>query len=157
METKILDDLEQVGGWYNVQIVPISELIYCPHILTNENAAETVIAETTTGIDIMPVTEHIKITETPKKNKSGTIHTIKAEFELRVQLTEIDNYFNRFRNNKVIFIGTKHYGQEKLYGSKLFPLDFSYQFINGQKQEDGSLTRIRITGKTPQKPVFINR
>lgn len=157
MNTTIIDNLEQVGGWYNVQIIPVNEIIYCPHILTNANSNELVISDTDTGLDVMPVTENIKISETSKRTKSGTIHTVVAVFELRVQLVEIDTYFNNFINNKVLLIGTKHYSQEKLYGSKLFPLDFSYQFVNGKKLEDGSLIRIKITGKIAQKPVFINR
>lgn len=157
MNTTIIDNLEQVGGWYNVQIIPVNEVIYCPHILTNTNSNELIISDTDTGLDIMPVTENIKISETPKKTKSGTIYTVIAEFELRVQLVEIDIYFNKFITNKVLLIGTKHYGQEKIYGSKLFPLDFSYHFVNGKKLEDGSLIRIKVSSKTPQKPVFINR
>ncbi len=149
-------NLEQTGGFFNAQIVSIDELTNCPAILTNDNAKSIIITPGSNNLDILPVAENIKITEKSSKTKSGTLYTINGEFEIPVQSSAIDTYFNEHLYKKVVLIGIKHYGQQKIYGSKKFPLDFSYQFVNGQKLEDGSKIIVKVTGKIPQKPVFIN-
>lgn len=146
---------EQTGGWFNVIIVTLDELIECPAILTNDNARRVVLAPAASGLDILPVGENIKITEVPRKTKSGFLYSIKGDFEVAYQSKELDTYFKSYLNKKVALVGIKHTGQQKLYGSKKFPLDFSYQFINGTKYEDGIKVRITVSGKIPQKPVFI--
>ena len=156
MNTIKTENLEQTGGFFNAQIVSIDELTSCPSILTNNNAKDIVITPSATYLDILPVAENIKITEKSTKTKSGTLYTINGEFEIPVQSSELDAYFNDYLYKKVVLIGIKHYGQQKIYGSKKFPLKFSYQFINGKKLEDGSKIMIKISGKIPQKPVFIN-
>ena len=156
MNTVNTDNLEQIGGFFNAQIIAIEELTNCPAILTNNNAKSIVITPTVTNLDVLPVAENIKITEKSSKTKSGTLYTINGEFEIPVQSSELDTYFNEHLYKKVVLIGIKHYGQQKMYGSKKFPLDFSYQFINGQKVEDGSKIIVKVSGKIPQKPVFIN-
>jgi hypothetical protein len=147
---------EQTGGWFNVAIATLDELVECPAFLTNNNASSVVFAPATSGLDILPVGENIKITEPTQKTKSGTVYNIKGEFEIAYQSKEIDTYLKNYLHKKVVLIGIKHSGQQKLYGSKKFPLAFSYQFINGKNYEDGSKVRVIVTGKIPQKPVFIN-
>lgn len=147
---------EQTGGWFNVAIATLDEILECPDFLTNDNATSVVFAPAASGLDILPVGENIKITEPIQKTKSGTLYNIKGEFELAYQSKEVDTYFKNYLHKKVVFIGIKHSGQQKLYGSKKFPLAFSYQFMNGKKYEDGSTVRVTVTGKIPQKPVFIN-
>ena len=147
---------EQTGGWFNVAIATLDELIECPALLTNENASSVVLDRAVPGLDIFPVGENIKITEPTQKTKSGTLYNIKGEFEIAYQSKELDSYLKNYLQKKVILIGIKHSGQQKLYGSKKFPLAFSYQFINGKKYEDGTKVRVSISGKIPQKPVFIN-
>ena len=147
---------EQTGGWFNISIATLDELTSCPDLLTNANANSVVFTPIPSGLDILPVGENIKIGETIQKTKAGPVYNIKGEIEIAYQSEEIDTYLNNLLQKKVIFIGIKHSGQQKLYGSKLFPLSFSYQFINGKKYEDGSKVKITIAGKIPQKPVFIN-
>ena len=146
---------EQSGGWFNVSVIPVEELSFCPEILTNNNANKIIINDTE-GMDILPVGESIKISEVYKKTKSGAMYSINGEFEFDYQSKEIDTYLNRYLSKKVILIGVKHFGSSKIYGSKRFPLDFSYQLINGQKYEEGTRIKIIVSGKSPQKPVFIN-
>lgn len=147
---------EQTGGWFNVAIATLDELVECPDILTNANASSVVFTPTADGLDILPVGENIKITEPIQKTKAGSVYNIKGEFEIAYQSKAVDTYLNNHLQKKVVMIGIKHSGQQKLYGSKKFPLEFSYQNINGKNYEDGSRVRITIEGKIPQKPVFIN-
>lgn len=147
---------EQTGGWFNVVIAKLDELIKCPDILTNSNGSSVLFAPTSDSIDILPVGENIKITEPVQKTKSGLVYNIKGEFEIAYQSKAIDTYLNNHLHKKVVLIGIKHFGQQKLYGSKKFPLTFTYQNINGKNYEDGSRVRITVAGKIPQKPVFIN-
>ena len=145
---------EQTGGWFNVTIVTLEE-IECPDILTNDNASSVVISSAESELDILPVGEGIKITEIPRKTKSGFLYNIKGNFEIAYQSKALDTAFKNYLQKKVVLVGTKHSGQQKMYGSKKFPLDFSYQFVNGTKYEDGTKVRVTVSGKIPQKPVFI--
>ncbi|WP_340074517.1 hypothetical protein [Leptobacterium sp. I13] len=156
METVNTALKEQPGGWFNVQIATTDELTFCPDVLTNENAGSVVVTPASNGLDILPVAESIRINESIDKTKSGIIYTIKGEFEIPYQSKALDTYFNDCINKKVVLFAIKRYGQQKLYGSKKFPLEFSYDPVNGQKYEDGNSIRVTVTGKIPQKPVFIN-
>ena len=147
---------EQIGGWFNVSVATLDELVVCPDILTNANARSIVITPKNDGLEILPVGENIQISEPVSKTKAGLVYTIKGEFDISYQSQAIDTYLNNLLLKKVVLIGIKHSGQQKLYGSKKFPLLFSYQHINGKKAEDGNKTRITVQGKIPQKPVFIN-
>jgi len=146
---------EQTGGWHNVSILSVDE-IECPDLITNSNANNIVITPIANSLDILPVGENIKINETPRLNKIGTLYIINAEFEMAYQSAEVDDYFNSFLHKEVVLIALKHSGQKKLYGSKKFPLTFNYKNIHGDKYENGNRIRITITGKTPQKPVFMS-
>lgn len=147
---------EQTGGWFNVAIFTLDEITNWPNFLTNQNASSIIVTPNNNGLDILPIRENISISEDPAKTTAGTIYTIKADFEFPYQSAAIDTYLNEFINKKVVLIGVKHSGQQKLYGSKKFPLQFEYQHINGTLYEDGNKTRVTVTGKIPQKPVFIN-
>ena len=156
MTTQNTANFEQTGGWFNVQIVTPEEIISSPKVLTNTNASSIIIEPSDDTLDILPIAENITITETPRTNKHGTYYDIRAQFELNVQTKDIDSYFNNYIHKHVILIGIKHYGQQKMYGSKLFPLEFTYTHLNGKKLQDGSLIRVSVFGKIPQKPVYIN-
>lgn len=146
---------EQTGGWFNVSIATLEELVFCPDILTNDNASSIVINPGPTTVNIYPVGESIIISETPQKTSSGLIYNINSQFDIPIQSKDLDTYFNDCIQKKVVLIGIKHDGQQKLYGSKRFPLTFSYKFINGKKYEDSGSIRVTVSGKVPQKPVFI--
>jgi len=147
---------EQPGGWFNFQIYEIDDVTSCPDLLTNVNASSVVIDPPTDHIDILPVRETIKIQETSKKTKAGVVYTIKGEFTCQIQTEELDTYLNKRIHKKVILVGVKHFGQQKIYGSKKCPLALEYQLVNGTKYEDGSAIKVLVSGKIPQKPVFIN-
>jgi len=147
---------EQQGGWFCFQVLEVADLSNCPDFLTNENATSIEIEIPEDHIDLFPVRESIKIKETSKKTKAGVVYTIRGEFDIALQTKEIDSYLNKRLQKKVVLIGIKHFGQQKIYGSKKCPLAFEYQFVNGQKYEDGSVIKVLVSGEIPQKPVFIN-
>ena len=147
---------EQPGGWFRFNIYEIDHVTSCPDLLTNANASSIVINPPTDHIDILPVRESIKIRETSKKTKAGVVYNIKGEFTCQIQTKELDTYLNKRIHKKVIFVGIKHFGQQKIYGSKKCPLALEYQLVNGIKYEDGSAIKVLVSGKIPQKPVFIN-
>lgn len=147
---------EETGGWFNVSIAHLDEISNCPEYVTHDNAAQVVVTPSENRVDFLHVGESIKITEKTLKTSSGTLHTINGEFEVAFQSKEIDTYFYECLYKKVILFGLKHDGQQKMYGSKKFPLNFNFEFINGTKYEDGATVRVTISGKIPQKPVFVN-
>lgn len=151
---KVLE--EQTGGWFNATIATIDELVVCPDVLTNANANTVVLELEPTELNILPVGENITITETPSRTTSGMLYTINGQVEFALQSTDVDTFLAKYLHKKVVLIGVKHFGQQKMYGSKKFPLNFTYQNINGKNLEDGTSVRITVSGKTPQKPVFIN-
>ena len=154
VKNKVLE--EQTGGWFNVTIIKTDEFIHCPEILTNANAKTVELLIEPEELDLLPVGENIQITETPNKTTSGMLYTINGQFEFALQSAEIDTFLEKYLHQDVVLIGVKHYGQQKMYGSKTSPLAFSYQNINGKNLEDGTSVRITVSGKTTQKPVFIN-
>lgn len=149
-------DIEQTGGWFNAQIIPIDEIVSSPEVLTNNNASSIIIQPSADGLDVVPISENITISESTRTNKDGTYYDIRLQIEFPIQLKEIDTYFNNYLHKGVALIGIKSSGQQKMYGSKRFPLEFSYEHINGKKLQDGALIRVTVSGKTPQKPVYIN-
>ncbi|NKI28249.1 hypothetical protein HCG49_16975 [Arenibacter sp. 6A1] len=147
---------EQPGGWLHLHIVTLEELAKCPAHITNENAHLVNIAPSQDVLDVLPVGESISINETPSETTSGTMYNIKAAVEFGVQSKALDSFLDKYNRQKVVIIGIKPSGLQKMYGSKKFPLTFSYQYSNGKNFEDGSYTRIEIAGKIPQKPVIMS-
>lgn len=147
---------EQPGGWFSVQVITLPELTSCPAILTNSNASSIEVTGANETIDVLPVGETIRIGESSKWTHAGLIHNIKVDFEFAKQSSALDVFLSRLQFKKVVIIGTKHDGQKKIYGSKISPLTFSYNHVNGRKLEDGSKISITIEGATTQKPVYIN-
>jgi len=147
---------EQPGGWHNIIIALPEEISFSPVILTNKNSNTVVYNSSSSDIDIYPVAENIKISEKSSRNKSGTLYNIKIDVQIDNQSTFIDDHFLKYHLKKVVVFGIKHFSQQKIYGSKKFPLLLSYKFVNGDKFEKGSKTMVTISGKIPQKPVFIN-
>ena len=155
MELVNLTEHEQTGSWQALQIVPLEEIINCPDILTNGNASQVNIVADPNTLDILPVPELFSISVTKKRTSSGFQHSIKIQIDFRYQSTSVDDFLETLQHKKVVVIGVKLYGAEKMFGSKLHPLTFNYSFIDGKRVEDGAKTRVSIIGKTPQKPVFI--
>lgn len=147
---------EQPGGWFSIQVITLPELAVCPPILTNSNTNLIEIIGADEVIDVLPVGETIRIAEPARNNKSGTLYDINAEFEFAKQSAALDNFLEKHYLKKVVVIGTKHDGQQKIYGSKISPLTFYYHHVNGNRLEDGSKISVSVRGLTTQKPVFIS-
>jgi hypothetical protein len=156
MVTENTNNLEQTGGWLNLQFATLDEVKYCPQILSNENANLVEIEGTPDTIDVLPIPERFSVNVTPRKSKIGTTYSITISLDFPHQSASIDNYLNAYKNKRGVVIGTTTNQKLKMFGSKNFPLDFSYQEINGKKLEDSAITRITISGNIPQKPVYIS-
>ena len=156
MATENTNNLETTGGWLNIQFATLSELKVCPQIVTNENASLVQIQGTSDTLDVLPIPERFSVNVTPSKSKIGTTYNISISFDFPHQSASIDNYLNAYKNKRGVVIGTTTNYKLKMFGSKNYPLDFSYQEINGKKLEDAAITRITIKGNIPQKPVYIS-
>lgn len=146
---------EDLGGWFSVELYTTDEVELCPGFLTNRNAHRVVFSTPTSVLDILPMGENITISEPRSKTKNGIVYKISADFDITVQTESIDDYMNKYMNKDFLLVATNHSGMRKIYGSKLFPLEFSYQPINGKRQEDGHGIRVSVFGDIPQKPVYI--
>ncbi len=147
---------EQPGGYTVIKIISLDEIIDCPEILTNQNASLFTSTPDPETIDIHFIDDSLKITEKPTRNKSGILYNIYGQIDLANQSSEIDDFLHKRVFQNVVMIGIKTYGQQKLYGSRNYPLKMIYEHINGEKPETGSIMQIRITGNIAQKPVFIS-
>jgi hypothetical protein len=150
-----LNNKEQHGGFYAIEILTLDEIVSAPKILTNENVKDMVLNPSVSSVDILPVAESLSISETVSSNRSGTLYNITGSFDIPYQSSEIDDFFHELRHQEIIMIGIKHYKQRKVYGSTLHPLRLTHEMINGKKLEEGSLIRVKISGKIAQKPVFL--
>jgi hypothetical protein len=155
MSTTNIALLEQTGSWQSIQIATLDEIKIMPDIITNENASQIEIVGAYETIDILPLPESVNITHSKTQSKKGVEHAIKIQFDFPAQSAALDNFLYLYEGKKVIAIGIKPSGTEKLFGSKLSPLLFDYDLIDGKSIDDGSVTRVIISGKTTQKPVFI--
>ena len=155
MVTLNTSDQEQTGGWRSLQIAPIEEILVCPDILTNQNANLVSLNAGPTTIDILPVSESINISVLRKRDKAGFQYTIKIVLDFFYQSIALDNFLNDYLNKKVVVIGVTSYGSEKMFGSKLHPLTFNYDLIDGKNIEDPATTQVTISAVISQKPVII--
>lgn len=151
-----ITDKENVGGWKSIHIATLNEIVSTPDLLTNNNASQISINQLPSSLEIYPVAESIKITETPKLSASGISYSLKINIDFYYTSSEIDDYLNAYLHKKVIVIGKKNSGTEKIYGSKNHPLKFSYTLLEGQSFEDGAKIKVTISATTIQKPVFIS-
>lgn len=150
-----ISDQEQTGGWRSLQIAPIEEILVCPDIVTNQNANLVSLYAGPATIDILPVSESINISISNKRDKAGFQYTIKIVMDFFYQSIALDNFLNDYLNKKVVVLGVTSYGAEKLFGSKLHPLTFNYELIDGKNFEDPATTQVTISAVIPQKPVII--
>lgn len=146
---------EDLGGWFNVSVFSVDEIVSCPDILTNKNAIDIELNLSGEELNFLPIGENIIIRETPRRVSNGFIYGIEGSFEVNIQSPEVDDYFNKYINKKVILIAQQWSGVKRLYGSKKFPLMFTYRNINGRRTEDGQRIQITVSGDIPQKPVYL--
>lgn len=156
MAIKNITSSEKLGGWKSVQIATLDEIRNCPNILTNNNAHNLEVFGSENTIDILPIPGSIVINAKPTRTKSGVYYSINIQVDFPVQETTIDDYFSDILQKKFIAIGTTLSGSERIFGSKNHPLQFMYEYTNGKKIDDSEITRVKIFGKTIQKPVFIS-
>lgn len=156
MATTTIDLCDQTGNWHSIHLATLAEVLSMPDILTNSNASQVSILTNDETLDILPVPESFNVVVTPKRTKNGHQYAIKIQIDFPYQSAAIDDAFEKFLNEDIIAVGIKPDGTQKIFGSKLYPLKFDYQFLEGKKLEDGSKTRITIKGNVAQKPVFVN-
>lgn len=145
---------EKSGGWDNINIILVDDVLSCPNILTNKNSNEFTYSISSSTVEIMPLSDKMSLKEQKTQNASGTLYSISCELIIPDQSPELDDFFNAYQNKDVILIGTKTDRTEKIYGSVLCPLKFTYKFEDGDKSEDGGSIRVQVNGNIPQKPVF---
>jgi hypothetical protein len=150
-----ITDQDQTGGWKSLSIAPINDVLSCPDIITNANANTISLNSGPETIDIIPVTESIKIQSTPRRSKNGFLYNIKITTDFYYQSKVLDDFLHEYVNKKVVAFGITTYGTEKFYGSVLHPLTFDYEFIDGKNIEQAATCRVSLTGNIPQKPVII--
>jgi len=146
---------EKPGSFKFIQIITTDEIIACPEILTNSNANQFKSSPSLDTIDVVFIDDNLKISEKQLRTKSGILYNISAQIDIADQSSKLDDFLQKRVFKKIIIISEKTYNQKKIYGSKNSPLKMIYEQINGKKPEDGSITRLKITGKIAQKPVFI--
>jgi len=146
---------EQPGGYKFIQIITIDEIVNCPEFLTNRNALQFISSPNSETIDVIFIDDNLKITEKQSRTASGILYTINCQIDIADQSSDLDDFLQKRVFKNILLIAEKTYNQKKLYGSKNAPLKMSFEQINGKTPEEGSITRLRITGKIVQKPVFI--
>lgn len=146
---------EDLGGWFNVSVFSVDEILNTPEILTNKNAIDVEFDLNGEELNFLPLGENINIRESSRRRNNGFLYTIEAEFEINVQSAEVDDYFNKYLKKKVVLIGYQWSGISRMYGSKKFPLQFNYRNINGRRTEDGHRIQVTVSGEIPQKPVYL--
>jgi len=155
MEFINLQNKELTGNWLALQIVTLPEIINCPDILTNTNANTVNIVAEENTVDVLPVPEAIQVSVKTIRRKSNFSYSIKIQVDFPYQSSSVDDFLNNLNKQKVIAVGLNANDEEKIFGSKLHPLTFDYELTDGKKLIDGSNTRVIVSGKIPQKPVFI--
>ncbi|WP_064967989.1 hypothetical protein [Tenacibaculum ovolyticum] len=147
---------EIFGGFYSIEIIPISSILNCPLILTNSNSSDfTYIKNTANIVEILPVFETIHIKSKPKKTPAGFEYLINAGYDVTYPNKAIDNVFNELMNEKAIVKVNQHNGDAIIFGSKTSPLEITYSFQGSKKVETTHKFKVKISGKTLQKPVFL--
>lgn len=154
MKTVNLSTLEFVGGIKSMEVYNISDVKNCPHNITINNVHTIVFEQSNSDIQLYPIAYINEFKERPKVTDSGIQYNIQGGFVVQAQDTEVDPYFHPFMGEKVMVKVFYLNGNNRLYGSVVSPLDFTYNPYNGKDLENGSGYRVNITGITTQKPVY---
>jgi hypothetical protein len=155
MEDVNVSKIENVGGWFNIEIATVGEVVSSPIILTNTNSNQVNFESNGDDLDILPIGDTIVVNESKVDGSNGVEYRIDIRFEINKQSALLDDYFEKFLYKDVVVIGIKRNGDKKMYGSKKYPLMFNYDNANGNRFEDSNQIGIRITGTLPQKPVYV--
>ncbi len=147
---------EEIGGFHNLEIIAIEDILFCPIILTNLNASNLDYKKyNDSDVEIMPVGETITINANPKRTVNGIEYSVKGQFEVKYLETDVDDVFSEAVSKRIIVKANRYNGTSIIYGSQSHPLYINYKIKNSKKFETKSKFEITITGKIPQKPVFI--
>jgi hypothetical protein len=146
---------EQIGGFNNIGVYILAESSGWPIVLTDFNSSDVILAPSGDLIDGLLIPESIKVEEPSKKTADGVIYDNTLSFEFASQSPALDQLLERYKSFGVVAVVCKNYAQKKLYGSDRFPLSLDFEVIHGRRPEDGSLTRVTISGKTPFRSLHI--
>lgn len=147
---------EQVGGFRSLEIILLKDVIFCPPILTNANAAEFLYYQFfETDVSIQPVNETIYMIAKPRESASGTLYRMDAGFEVNYLDKAVEDVFEEYHNQKVIVKGNTFNDQSIIYGSVEFPLKFYYESDHSKKFENPTKYTVSCKADISQKPVIV--
>ncbi|WP_435263412.1 hypothetical protein [Tenacibaculum sp. nBUS_03] len=146
----------ELGAFHSFEIIPITDVLTCPGVLTNSNVSEfTYTKNESNNTIIQPVGETLIVSCKPRRTANGLLYAIASSLEIKSPSGEIDTLFNKIINQGFILKANTYTDSSILYGSKIFPLELIYQHVHSKKQENPAKIAVSIKGKIPQKPVFI--
>jgi hypothetical protein len=146
---------EQLGGFYSLEIIKVTDVLSGPKFLTNENIhLLSYKTNINSDVKIMPVGESILVKSTPTIKKGSEYHTVNSSFEILFPDDKIDTLLYSTTKSDVILKANFHDGTSIFYGSVVSPLELSYRHDLSKVLESPHKTIVTIKGKTTQKPVF---
>ncbi|WP_431166351.1 hypothetical protein [Tenacibaculum halocynthiae] len=155
MENINSQNLEELGGFHSFEIIPITDILTSPTVLTNSNVSKfTYTKNKSNNTIIQPVGETLIVSCKPRKTAQGLLYRISSSLEIKSPSSEIDTLLNKIINQGFVLKVNTYADSSILYGSKIFPLELSYQHVYSKKQETPAKTVVSIKGKIPQKPVY---
>ena len=155
MENKNIQNLEELGGFHSFEIIPITDILTSPMVLTNSNASKfTYIKNALNNTIIEPVGETLMVSCKPKRTAHGFLYPITSTLEIKNPSGEIDTLLHKIINEGVVLKANTYGDSSILFGSKIFPLELNFKHVYSKKQENIHKTIVSIKGKTPQKPVY---
>jgi hypothetical protein len=147
---------EQLGGFRSLEIIKLTDVLNCPHILTNENANQFTYKQFfESDISILPVNETINMVAKPVRTASGIKYKATAGFEVKYLDAAVDSIFNEYHLQHVIVKGNTFNNNAIIYGSLHFPLKFYYEVLHSKQLENPSKFIISCSAEIPQKPVIL--
>lgn len=147
---------EQVGGFKSLEIIKLTDVLNCPHILTNANAHQFTYKQFfESDIEILPVNETINMVAKPIRTASGIKYRADAGFEVKYLDASVDTVFNEYHLQNVIVKGNTFNNNSIIYGSLLFPLKFYYEILHSKQLENPSKFLISCKAEISQKPVIL--
>lgn len=147
---------EQLGGFKTLEIIKLSDIIFCPYILTNKNSDKfTYKKYFESDVSVLPVGETIYMSSKSKKKNSGILYKLEAGFDVNFLSEDLDTIFNEYHLTDVIVKATTYNNNAIIYGSVLFPLKFYYQVLHSKKIENPTKYKVMCKAEISQKPVIV--
>lgn len=146
---------EQIGGFNNIEVYTLDECDTWPLLLTDHTADQITFNPDLTSIDGRIIPESIRVNERHKKTKSGRHFEVSISFDFASQSPALEQVLDQYKAIPVVVIACKNFPQKKIYGSNKNPLQINYELVNGRRPEDGSLTKVTISGITARRGAHI--